>query len=383
MNSREDGARDPVGSGIGPGPSCRWPPERETSGSGIGHRPAGDDEAGGGDDHGHERGEHGHDHARGASRKALLTVLVLTGLFLIAEVVGGILSHSLALLADAGHMLTDVAALGLSLFALRFAQRPATEEKTYGWLRVEILAALLNGAALIVISLVIFYEAWARLHEPMEIRGGLMLAVAAVGLVVNVVAAVLLQRSAGHSLNVRGAYLHVLGDMLGSVGAIVAAVVIMTTGWTPADPLISVLVGLLILAGSWKLVRESVDILLEAVPRHIDLARVRDALDDIPGVEDVHDLHVWTVTSGVLAMSGHAVVPEPADHQAALDAIHGRMRQRFGIDHVTFQLEREAMYAREHGLVRTEGVPCDSDAEPRRQNEGPDAGPPTRTDDRT
>ncbi len=355
---------DSLGCSFGPGPSCRWP-EEGTRPSGAGAADAGGP-GGGEEGRGRSSGAmpgsppagdgtpahaghtHGHARAMGAGKRALSWVLALTGVFLVAEVIGGIAAHSLALLADAGHMLTDVGALGLSLFALWFAQRPATPEKTYGYLRLEILAALLNGATLIVISAVIFYEAYHRLSTPEPVNGGLMLAVAVAGLVVNIVAAVLLQRGAGHSLNIRGAYLHVVGDLLGSLGAIAAAIIILTTGWTPADPLISVLVGLLILFSSWKLVRESVDVLLESVPSHIDLAEVRGVLDGIPGVEDVHDLHVWTVTSGVLAMSGHAVVSQPGDHQDALDEIHQRMEERFGIRHVTFQLEREAMYAREH-----------------------------------
>jgi cobalt-zinc-cadmium efflux system protein len=304
--------------------------------------------------HAHAHGGHGHahdaEHLRSASRRSLVLVLGLTATFMVAEVVGGLLSNSLALLADAAHMLTDVAAIALALFALWFAQRPATPEKTYGYLRLEILAALVNGAALIVIALGIFYGAYRRLAEPEPVESGLMLAVAAVGLLVNVAAAWILHRSAGHSLNVRGAYLHVLGDLLGSVGAIVAALVILTTGWVLADPLISVVIGMLILVSSWKLVRESVDVLLEAVPRHIDLAEVRRAIEEIPGVEEVHDLHVWTVTSGFFAMSGHAVVRDPAQYQRVLSEIHDCMHDRFGIRHVTVQLEPRTLYTIESTL---------------------------------
>jgi cobalt-zinc-cadmium efflux system protein len=263
---------------------------------------------------------------------------------MVAEFVGGLLSNSLALLADAAHMLTDVAALALSLFALWFAQRPATSEKTYGYLRLEILAALLNGSTLIVLSFFIFREAWHRFQEPVEIAGGLMLVVAVGGLVVNIIAAYMLHASAGHSLNVRGAYLHVLGDLLGSVGAIAAATVILTTGWTPADPLISVLVGSLILFSSYKLVRESVDVLLEAVPAHLDLEEIREEICQIPGVEMVHDLHVWTVTSGYFAMSGHARVTEVERTREVLEAIHERMHEKFGISHVTVQVEPEPIF---------------------------------------
>ncbi len=301
-------------------------------------------------EHGHE---HGHDHrpggglaahARGAGRKNLLVVLALTATFMVAELVGGLLSNSLALLADSAHMLTDVGALALSLFALKFAQRPATPEKTYGYLRFEILAALLNGVALIVLSIFIFLEAWKRFRQPAAIEGGLMLAVAMAGLVVNIVAALLLHRSAGESLNVRGAYLHVLGDLLGSIGAIAAAAIILTTGWTPADPIISVLVAALIVFSSWNLVRESVDILLEAVPAHLDLEEIRAAIREIRGVEAVYDLHVWTVTSGFFAMSGHAIIADVEQAQQVLTAIHDRMHQRFGITHVTVQVEQRRIY---------------------------------------
>ncbi|HUF12507.1 MAG TPA: cation diffusion facilitator family transporter [Longimicrobiales bacterium] len=288
--------------------------------------------------HTHARG-HGHEHHRAAGEQGLRWVLMLTATFMVAEFVGGLVSNSLALLADAAHMLTDVGAIGLSLFALWFARRPPTAGKTFGWARIEILAALVNAATLLLLAAFIFIEAWQRFSEPFAIRGGLMLIVAAGGLVVNVIAAFLLHRFAGESLNVRGAYLHVLGDLLGSVGAIVAALVILTTGWTPADPLISVFVGVLILVSGWNLLRESVDILLESVPAHVDMIEVQRAIDEIPGVDNVHDLHVWTVTSGFLAMSGHAVVASPEDHTRVLSEIHRRMAQRFGIRHVTVQLE--------------------------------------------
>lgn len=296
--------------------------------------------------------EAGHDHgpvsagghAREADRKTLLIVISLTGVFMVAELVGGLLANSLALLADAAHMLTDVGALALSLFAIWFAHRPATPEKTYGYLRAEILAALLNGAVLIGLSLFIFLEAWDRFTEPVEVRGGLMLVVAAAGLLVNLIAAFMLHRSAGESLNVRGAYLHVLSDLLGSVGAIAAAVVILATGWFPADPIISVVVGGLILWSAYKLVRESVDVLLEAVPGHLDLEEIRASIRRIPGVAAVHDLHVWTVTSGYFAMSGHAVVEDVEQTRTVLDEIHDRMHEEFGISHVTVQVEPLSIY---------------------------------------
>ncbi|MGQ0814767.1 MAG: cation diffusion facilitator family transporter [Gemmatimonadota bacterium] len=282
----------------------------------------------------------GHDHSHDTSKRRLTVVLTITAVFMVLELIGGILSNSLALIADSAHMLTDVGALGLSLFVLWLSRRPARPEKTYGYLRLEILAALINGVALVIISGLIFWQAYERLLAPEPVEGGLMLAVAAAGLLVNVFAAWLLHASASHSLNVRGAYLHVIGDLIGSVGAMVAALIIITTGLTIADPVTSVLVALLILFGAWKLVRESVDVLLEAVPAHIDLSQVRNAIDEIPGVDDVHDLHVWTVTSGFLAMSGHAVVQDPQHNQRVLHEIHRSMRENFGIEHVTVQLER-------------------------------------------
>ena len=291
-----------------------------------------------GHSHGHEHG-HGHDHHHEIGKARLKFVLGITALFMVIEFAGGLLANSLALIADSAHMLTDVGALGLSLFVLWFSRRPATDEKTYGYLRLEILAALLNGAVLIVISGGIFWQAWQRLRAPVEIEGPLMLGVAAAGLLVNIIAAILLHGSAEHNLNVRGAYLHVLGDLLGSIGAIAAAVIILTTGWMPADAITSGIVGLLILTSSWKLVREAVDVLLEAVPKHIDMALLRRTISDIPGVDEVHDLHVWSLTSGFLAMSGHVIVRTPELNNTVLREIHQRMHDHFGITHVTVQIE--------------------------------------------
>jgi cobalt-zinc-cadmium efflux system protein len=284
------------------------------------------------------------DHVREVGRRRLILVLGLTAAFMVVEFVGGWIANSLALMADAGHMLSDVAALGLSAFALSAARRPATPGKSYGYLRIEILAALTNGVTLVVISLAIFWQAWRRFQAPQSVEPGLMLGVATAGLLVNIIAARLLHGASGHSLNVRGAYLHVLGDLLGSVAAITAAVIILTTGWLPADPLISCIVGALILAGSWRLVRESVDVLLEATPPGIDLTAVQRAIADIDGVEAVSDLHVWTLTSGVNAMSGHARIGDLNDYRRILDAIHHRMHEDFGIRHVTVQLDHRSVY---------------------------------------
>lgn len=276
--------------------------------------------------------------------RALRWALVITLVFMLAEAVGGWVSGSIALMADAGHMLGDAASLGLALFMAWVAQRPANPEKTYGYLRLEILAALINGVALFVIAGLIIWHALERLRAPESIATGLMLAVAAVGLVANLAAMRLLHGGHEHSLNVRGAYLHVLGDLLGSVGTLLAAVVILLTGWTAADPLISIVIALLILVSAWRLLRESVDVLLEATPKHIALREVEQQIATIDGVEDVHDLHVWTVTSGMIAMTGHAVVPDPGRSQDVLETLRGRMAD-LGIHHVTMQLERERICA--------------------------------------
>jgi len=277
---------------------------------------------------------------RQESRRRLTQVLGITAAVMVAEAVGGWLAHSLALLADAGHMLADVAALGLSLVVAYLAQRPATAERTFGLLRLEIVAALVNGAALLAISLGIALEALQRFRAPSQVHGALLLGVAAVSLVANVAGAAILHRGHHHSLNQRGAYLHIVGDVLGSAGALAAGAVILATGWVQADPLISVLIAVLILGSAWRLVKESTDILLEAAPGHIALADVHDRIASIPGVASVHDLHVWTVTSGVIAMSGHLVVQNPGDNQRVLEAVQERLGA-MGIGHVTVQMERD------------------------------------------
>lgn len=263
-------------------------------------------------------------------------------MFFVIEVVGGFASNSLTLLADAGHNLTDVAALAFSLFVAWLAQKPSTPEKTYGYLRWEILAAFLNGATLLFISFAIIYEAVQRFRSPEPVQTGLMLVVAAAGLVANLVAAYLLHAGSKDSLNVRGAYLHMIADLLGSVAAVIAALFIRFKGWTLADPIASVVMTLLILRGSWSLVKESVDVLLEATPSHIDLGDVRAKLEAVPHVASVHDLHVWTLTSGVVAMSAHALVPDPALHQAALEEMNAVLG-RLDIHHVTIQIEGRAL----------------------------------------
>lgn len=303
--------------------------------------------------HSHSHDDHAecaHDHGIHARRpsvtRALLIALGLTLALMVAEAIGGWLSNSLALLADAGHMLTDAGALGLSLFVAWMCRQPSSPEKTYGYWRWEILAALLNGATLLLISFWIVWEALARFRTPEPVAGGMMLAFAVIGLVVNLIAVWILHGVNGHSLNVRGAYLHVLGDMLASGGTVVAAVLVRMTGWLIADPIASLVSTVLIIGSAWRLVREAVDVLLEAAPPHIALEAVRGRLQAIPGVESVHDLHVWTVSSGVVAMSVHAIVRRPEEHQDVLERAHDLL-QEMGIQHVTVQLERREMYERE------------------------------------
>ena len=272
----------------------------------------------------------------------LRAVLVLTAVFMVVEVVGGITSGSLALLADAGHMLADVAAIALALLALRLARRPASLEKTYGSVRLEILAALVNGAALFLIAGLIAWEAWRRLQNPVAVDGPVLMAVATGGLIVNVVAARLLHGHAGSSLNTRAAYLHVLGDLIGSVGALAAGAIVWATGWAAADAIVSVLIAGLILVGAWRVVREATDVLLEAVPPHVNLAQLLEDLRGVPELDQIHDLHVWTLTSGFVALSAHAVIDDPYRQGAVLEEVRRRLRG-YGIEHVTLQLEPRAL----------------------------------------
>lgn len=295
---------------------------------------------------------------RSAKRRPLAIALGITAVFLIVEVVGGIVTHSLALLADAGHMATDVGALVLSLFAVWLAGRPATARRSFGYMRAEILAAAVNAAVLLVLSLYIFYEAWQRFSDPPVVRSRLMLGVAVAGLGANLASAWVLSRGGGHThdLNTRGAFLHVVGDLLGSVAAVLAALIIMATGWNEADPLLSVVIGALIVVSAWRLLRESVDILLEATPAGIDPNDVRAVLRTVPGVADVHDLHIWTVTSGVIAASAHLEISHVRNSDAILIDATRRLTDRFGIVHTTLQLE-------EHDPDRSRGGDCSLDSD--------------------
>ena len=297
----------------------------------------------GNDSHDHHEGHEPHrtGMSERASARPLLIALLITAGFMIVEVIGGLLTNSLALLADAGHMLTDVAALALSLLAIWLARRPATPSRSYGFLRAEILAAFINAATLVVLSIFIFIETFRRIGEPPEVDSVPMLAVAIAGLAANGASAWVLSRGGGHqhNLNTRGAFLHVIGDMLGSVGAIVAALVMLATGWYLADPILSAIIGILILRSAWMLLRESVDVLLESTPQGINSRDVRDAISGVDGVCGVHDLHIWTVTSGLESMSAHVQVDNSRDWNDVCVDLTDRMRDQFGIAHVTLQPE--------------------------------------------
>lgn len=291
--------------------------------------------------HDHHHGHHhGHPSHSGNRRRLAITLLLVSG-YMIAEILGGLWANSLALLADAGHMFSDAVALGLSLFALWFAGRPAGTQSTYGYYRTEILAALVNGAALVAVSILIFLEAYRRLLEPPEVQGTLMMTIAVGGLAVNLLGLWLLGEGREENLNVRGAWLHILSDTLGSVGAILAGVLIWAFGWNWADPAISALIGVLIIYSSWRLLAEAVAVLMESAPRGIDVDEVRRALAGTSGVLEIHDLHVWTITSGMDSLSAHLVATEGRPHTALLTEVRSVLHDRFGIHHVTIQIEME------------------------------------------
>ena len=294
--------------------------------------------------HSHHGDSHGHAHVHGAgadNEKRVLWAFVLTAGFMGAEVAGGLISGSLALLADAAHMLTDAASLALAWIAFRIARRPADPRRSYGYDRGQVLAAFTNGAVLVAIVLWIFVEAVQRLRDPVPVEGGIMLVIAALGLAVNIVAFFILYGGDRRNLNLRGAAAHVLGDLLGSAAAILGALVILWTGWTPIDPILSILVGLLVLRSAWLVVRESVHILLEGTPAGIEPTELRAALlADIPALVDVHHIHAWSLTPERPLLTLHAQVRETADAQATLKRIKQVLAQRYGIDHSTIQIER-------------------------------------------
>jgi len=291
------------------------------------------------------RHTHGtHEEVLVSSRKGLLIALSITTLMMIIEVIGGILTNSLALLSDAGHMLTDSLALGLSLFALNFAARPASETKTYGFYRVEILAALLNAVILAGISVYIFYEAYHRFLEPLVVKSVPMLIVAGIGLAANLLGASFLARSGRESLNIKSALFHMLGDAVSSVGVIIAGLIILFTRWYPADPLISVAIGVVIIWGAWQVIGESVHILLEGVPSHIDMAQLISEVKNIKGVKDVHEAHLWTITSGMHAFAGHVLIDDilTSHSDEILSDINHLLRDHYQVAHTTIQFECES-----------------------------------------
>ena len=286
--------------------------------------------------------DHGHRHtAAGRSRGQLRVVLLLTAGVFVIEVIGAVWTGSLALAADAAHMLTDVGGLGLALFAVWISARPPTPAKTFGYYRVEILAALVNALILLIVAAGILVEAYQRVLAPREVLGGPMVVVAATGLAANVTGAWLLHREAESSLNVRAAYLEVMSDALTSVGVLVAAGAIAITGWNLLDPLASGAIAIFIVPRTWRLLTQAVNILLEGTPAHLELKQIETAMTSVPGVRGVHDLHVWTLTSGREAMSAHVIVEDLKDSDRLLEALHALLHTRFGIDHTTIQLDRE------------------------------------------
>ncbi len=288
--------------------------------------------------HHHHHDDHGHaDHA-GPEGRGLRVSLLLTGLFAVIEGVTGLLTHSLALLSDAGHVASDTLALGLSLFALRIARRPPSARHSYGFARTEIIVAFLNGLVLLGVVIAIVVAAIGRLQHPQPVAGGAVMAVAALGLLVNGGIVYVLSQER-HTLNTRSAILHVLGDLLGSAAALVAGAVIFFTGWLPIDPILSLVISGLILYSTVQLLRETINILMEGVPSHLDLRSVGQALAATPGAISVHDLHIWTLSSGRLALSAHVVLDDPGRWPELLDAMQGLLHDRFDIDHVTLQPE--------------------------------------------
>ncbi len=289
--------------------------------------------------HGHE---HAHVHGAAAhhgSRRRLATVLGLTWVYLGVEVAAGLLTGSLALLADAGHMLTDVAGLVLALAAMKFAERPPSPSRTYGYQRVEVLAAAVNGVALLGVSAYVLREAWLRLQHPEAVATVEVLAVASVGLLVNVTGAVLLHKGSRSSLNLRGAYNEVLADAVSSLGVIAGAAVMRATGWYWVDPAVAVAIALFVLPRTFALLKEALQVLLEGTPPDVDLTALRAAMEGVPGVKAVHDLHVWTLTSGLHALSAHAILSQGAVHGEVLTALRARVADGFPISHVTVQIE--------------------------------------------
>lgn len=289
--------------------------------------------------------DHNHGHTHHANKKALLLAFLLTTGFMLAEAVGGYLTNSLALLSDAGHMLSDAVSLGLSLLAFKIGEKRPTSEKTYGYKRIEILAALFNGITLVIISIYILVEAIRRFQEPVEVAGTGMLTIAIVGLFINIGSAFILMRGdTSENLNLRSAFLHVLGDLLGSVGAIVAALLILFFGWEIADPIASILVSILVIVSGWRVTRDTLHILMEGKPRNVNIEEIRSSLTTIPSVRNVHDLHVWAVTSDFPTLTCHITVEQGINTQRVLGEATKRIREQFHIEHVTIQIEEDTEY---------------------------------------
>jgi cobalt-zinc-cadmium efflux system protein len=288
--------------------------------------------------HNHEK------HTDAVIGQPLKITLGLVLVIMVAEVIGGVLSNSLALLSDAGHMLTDALALGLSLFAMNLARRPATSTKTFGYHRAEIMAALANGTVLVLVSVYIFYQAYQRFSDLPSVKSPLMLIVASIGLIANLIGIFLLRRGSHNSINVKAAFWHVIGDTLSSVGVIIAGVIIYFTGWTVADPILAVVIGVVILWGAVRIVRESVDILLESVPEHVEIGKLTAAVKSVPGVEDLHDVHIWTITSGIYALSAHLSIADQTVSQSCdiVMKVNAVLAENFNITHTTLQLECES-----------------------------------------
>ncbi|MDD5491061.1 MAG: cation diffusion facilitator family transporter [bacterium] len=287
---------------------------------------------------------HNHEESQQLNKRGLTAAFIITFSIMLLEIIGGLASNSLALLSDAGHMFTDTFALGLSLWAIKMAQKPPTHHKTYGYHRLEILAALANGILLALISIWIFYEAYQRFFNPPEIKSGLMLVVAIIGLIGNFIGLTILQRSSQNNLNVRGALLHMLGDTLSSVGVIIGGVFIAFTGWKMIDPIVSILINGFIIHSAFQLIFESGEVLLEAVPRGLVLQDVVAEVKKVPGVRDLHDLHIWTITSGLHALSSHILIDDQqiSTGTAILQEVEEVLEHKFGITHTTLQLESEA-----------------------------------------
>ena len=294
-------------------------------------------------EHHHHNHTHSHGSVRETGKSRLRLVLVLTSFFFVVEVIGGFWTNSLALLSDAGHMLSDMFALGLSLFAFWLSSRKPSTTKTYGYYRFEVVAAFINGVLLILIALWIFAEAYSRFQQPAAVKSIPMLLIAIIGLMINLLGIYLLHKAGTKNINIRGALFHLVGDAAGSVGAITAAIVITLTGWTLFDPLVSVLIGVLIIYSAWRLLWDVVNILMQGVPSHIDLESIKEGILSVDGVIGLCDLHIWSLTSEVESLSAHVVVENMGRNKEILEKLTGLIKDRFGISHVTLQIEDEGV----------------------------------------